>query len=216
MIAPVEGLARIPDELSFIEAAPFVCAGITVYNALRHSPARAGDVVAVSGLGGLGHLGIQFANKMGFKVVALSSGADKKDLAIQLGAHVYVDSSKEDPVKVLLGLGGARVILATAPKAEVVGPLVGGLGPNGVILIIGATPDPLQISPIALIMGGKSVTGWASGTAIDSEDTMKFAVQSKIRSMNEVYPLDKVKEAFSHMMTNKARFRVVLDLQKLP
>jgi len=208
----VEGLIRIPNELSFAEAAPLVCAGVTVFNSLRNSPTRAGDLVAISGLGGLGHLAIQFASAMGFKVVAISSGADKKDLSLKLGANIYVDSSQEDAAKILIGLGGAHVILATAPIAKVMSGLIQGLGPSGVLLVVGATSEPIQVSPIALIMGQRSVSGWSSGTSIDSEDTLNIAVLKKIRSMNEVFPLSKVNEAFSHMMSNKARFRVVLDL----
>jgi len=213
-IVPFEALARIPNELSFIEAAPLMCAGVTVFNSLRHSRAVAGDVVAVLGLGGLGHLAVQFANKMGFKVVAISTSADKKELATKLGAHHYIDSSKEDASKVLQSLGGAKVIAATATDTKSISSLIGGLGVDGQVIVLGASPDKIEVSPFQVIGGRTGLRGWASGTAMDSEDTLKFAALSGVRSMNEVFPISKVNEAFKHMLSNKARFRVVLDLTK--
>lgn len=190
-----------------------MCAGITTFNPLRHSGAKPGDVVAVQGLGGLGHLGVQFAAKMGFKVVALSSGADKKELAKKLGAHVYVDVSKEDPVKVLQSLGGAKVILATAPHADSITPLTPGLGPDGRLIVVGMPQEPINVSSFDLVGARRGVVGWPSGTAIQSEDTLKFAALTGVRPMIEVFPLEKVNEAYEAMMTNKVRFRAVLKFE---
>lgn len=210
MIAPFEALASIPDELESADAAPLLCAGITTYNALRHSGARAGDVVAVLGIGGLGHLGVQFAAKMGFRTVAIARGRDKGPLARKLGAHVYVDSTAENVAEALSKLGGARVILATVTSAQAMSDAVAGLGVDGKLLIVGAAPEPVQVPPLALIGGRRSVAGWPSGTSRDSEETLEFSVLAGIRSMNEVFPLERAPEAYELMMSGKARFRAVL------
>jgi D-arabinose 1-dehydrogenase-like Zn-dependent alcohol dehydrogenase len=210
MIAPFEALASIPGELDSADAAPLLCAGITTFNALRHSGARAGDVVAVLGIGGLGHLGVQFAAEMGFRTVAIARGADKGPLARKLGAHVYVDSTAENVAEALTKLGGARVILATVTHAQAMSDAVGGLGVDGKLLIVGAAPEPVQIPPFALIGGRRSVAGWPSGTSRDSEDTLNFSVLAGIRSMNEVFPLERAAEAYERMMSGKARFRAVV------
>jgi len=209
MVAPAIALALVPEDLSAVEAAPLMCAGITTYNALRNSNARPGDVVAVLGLGGLGHLGVQYAAKMGFKTVGIARGADKEPLARRLGAHHYIDSQAQDPAAELLKLGGARVILATVTNGDAMSAVQSGLGVNGTLVVIGAA-ESLQVSPLVLIGGRRSVKGWYSGTAIDSQDTLKFSVLTGVRSMNEVYPLEKVAEAYERMMSGKARFRVVL------
>ena len=212
MIAPVSAVARFPDELPPVESAPLLCAGITTFNALRNSGARAGDVVAVLGLGGLGHLGVQYATKMGFNTVAIARGKDKEPLARQLGASIYVDSQSQDPAAKLAKLGGAKVIIATVTAGEAMSAVQGGLAVKGTLMVIGAAPS-LQISPLVLISGSRSVKGWYSGTAIDSQDTLKFSVLAGVRSMNEVYPLEKAAEAYERMMSGKARFRVVLKIQ---
>jgi len=209
MIAPAIALALVPEELSAVEAAPLMCAGITTYNALRNSSARPGDVVAVLGLGGLGHLGVQYAVKMGFKTVAIARGPDKEPLARKLGARHYIDSEAKDPAAELLKLGGAKVILATVTNGDAMSAVQGGLGVNGTLMVIGAA-QALQVSPLILISGRRSVKGWYSGTAIDSQDTLKFSVLAGVRSMNEVFPLEKVAEAYERMISGKARFRVVL------
>ncbi|WP_454781784.1 alcohol dehydrogenase [Legionella sp. WA2022007384] len=213
MIAPVEALAAIPDELSFAEAAPLMCAGITTFNALRHSAARAGDLVAIQGVGGLGHLAIQFANKMGFKTVALSSGSDKESLAKQLGAHIYLNSDDHDVVLELQKLGGARVILATAPSGKSITPLINALGNKGELLIVGASNDPIEVVSTQLIGGNRSIKGWPSGSAIDIEETLQFCALTGIRPMIQQYPLAQAEKAFEDMMSNKARFRSVLVMQ---
>lgn len=210
MVAPQEALARVPDALSAEDAAPLMCAGVTVFNSLRHSGARAGDLVAVQGIGGLGHLGIQYARKLGFRTVALSRGADKRALALELGAHDYVDSEKGDAAQALQKLGGARVVLATAPNARLMTALVDGLGRNGTLLVLGATPEPIQVSPLQLILRRRSVLGWPSGTAKDSEEALAFSAIAGVRSRNEVLPFDRVEEAYQRMISNRARFRVVL------
>jgi alcohol dehydrogenase/propanol-preferring alcohol dehydrogenase len=212
MIAPAEALARVPDGISSEEAAPLLCAGITVYNALRHAPARPGDLVAVQGIGGLGHLGVQFARHMGFRVAAISRGADKADFAHQLGAHEYVDATAGDPAEALQRMGGARVVLATAPNSRAMSQLVGGLGIEGQLLVVGASAEPIEVSPFALIGARRSVKGWPSGTATDSEDTLNFALQTGIRPMIETYPLAEANQAYERMITNQARFRVVLQM----
>jgi len=212
MVAPTLALAHVPDDLSAVEAAPLMCAGITTYNALRNSPARAGDLVAVLGLGGLGHLGVQYAVKMGFKTVAIARGADKEPLARKLGAHHYIDSQAQDPAAELQKLGGAKVIIATVTNGDAMSAAQGGLGLNGMFIIIGAAQS-MTISPIFLLSGCRSVKGWYSGTAADSQDTLKFSVMTGIRSMNEVYPLDRVAEAYERMESGKARFRVVLTME---
>lgn len=210
MIAPREALARIPDELPAADAGPLLCAGITTYNALRKSGARAGDLVAVLGVGGLGHLGIQYAAKMGFNTVAIARGKDKEPLARQLGARHYVDTTSQNPAEELTKLGGARVILATVTNAKAMSAVVAGLGIDGKLIVIGAAPEPLEVPALLLLGGRRTITGWPSGTAIDSEDTMNFSVQAGVRSMNEVFPLERAADAYARMMSGKARFRVVL------
>lgn len=212
MIAPMEALALIPDNLSFVEAAPLMCAGITTFNALRHSGAVAGDVVAILGIGGLGHLAVQFAAKMGFHTVAIARGPDKKPLAKKLGAHHYIDSEKEDVAAELLKLGGANVVLATVTKANAISPLVNGLSVNGKIVIVGVSFDPLEIMQLPLIIGRRMLMGWPSGTSIDSQDTLKFCDLTGVRSMNQEFPLDKAQEAYDFMLSGKERFRVVLTM----
>ncbi len=214
MVAPQEALAAVPDALDPVAAAPLLCAGITTFNALRNSGARAGDLVAVQGIGGLGHLGVQYARKLGFRTVALSRGEDKRALALELGAHEYVDQEKGDVAAALLKLGGARVILATAPSSRLMSPLVSGLGRNGTLLVVGADAEPIQISPIALIGGRRRVQGWPSGTAKDSEETLAFSALNGVASRNETFPLEKANEAFERMMSNRARFRVVLQVRR--
>ena len=213
MVTPVAGLARLPAELSAADAAPLLCAGVTTFNALRNSPAKAGDVVAVQGLGGLGHLGVQFAVKMGFRTVAIARGKDKEPLAKKLGAHHYLDSDAVNVAEALQKLGGARVILATAVSSEAISSMVGGLGLQGQLLVVAAPPQPLQVSVFPLIMSNRSVKGWASGTSIDSEDTVNFSVLTNVRAMIESYPLEKANEAYERMLSGKSRFRVVLTMQ---
>jgi D-arabinose 1-dehydrogenase-like Zn-dependent alcohol dehydrogenase len=213
MIAPSAALAAIPDELPAEEAAPFMCAGITVYNALRNSGARDGDVVAVHGIGGLGHLGVQYARQMGFKTVALGRGRDKEPLAKQLGAHHYIDSDAEDAAAELQKLGGARVILATAPDAKAISALVEGLSVNGTLVVPAAPNDPLTISAPSLFLQRRSVLGWYSGTAKDSQDTLEFSVLTGVHPMIEKYPLSRVAEAYEQMHSGKVRFRVVLTME---
>jgi D-arabinose 1-dehydrogenase-like Zn-dependent alcohol dehydrogenase len=212
MIAPAEALAAIPDELPAEEAGPFMCAGVTVFNALRNSGARAGDVVAVQGIGGLGHLGVQYARRMGFETVALGRGKDKEPLAKKLGAHRYIDSEVVDPIAELQKLGGARVILATAPNAKAISSVVGGLGVNGNLLIPAAPNDPLSASVMPLIMGRRQISGCYSGTARDSQDTLKFSALSDVHPMIERYSLAEVAAAYEQMHSGKARFRVVLTM----
>ena len=212
MIAPATALARVPDDLSSVEAAPLMCAGITTFNALRNSGARPGEVVAVLGLGGLGHLGVQFAAKMGFKTIAIARGQDKAPLARQLGAHHYIDSRAEDPAAALQKFGGAKVILATATSGAAMNAVQGGLAVRGTLLIVGV-PDSLNIDPLPLIFGSRSVKGWYSGTSIDSQQTLAFSALTGVRSMNEVYPLARAAEAYDRMMSGEARFRVVLIME---
>jgi D-arabinose 1-dehydrogenase-like Zn-dependent alcohol dehydrogenase len=209
MIAPVSALARVPEALSAEEAAPLMCAGVTTFNCLRNSDARAGDVVAILGLGGLGHLAVQFAAKMGFKTVAIARGEDKRTLAKHLGAFHYIDSQVQNPAAELAQLGGAKVVLATVTNAEAMEAVIGGLAANGTMMIIGAVPS-LNVPPLQLLAGRQSVKGWYSGTSIDSQDTMAFSVLSGVRSMNEVFPLERVNDAYERMLSGKARFRVVL------
>ena len=209
MIATTEALARIPQDLSAVEAAPLMCAGVTTFGALLHSGARPGEVAAVLGLGGLGHLGVQFAAKLGFNTVAIARGADKEPLARQLGARHYIDNAAEDPAAALQKLGGAKVILATVTSAEAMNSVQGGLATNGTLMVIGLT-GPIEVSPTLLIRGRRSVKGWYSGTSIESQDTLAFAAASGVRSMNEVFPLERAAEAYQHMESGKARFRVVL------
>jgi len=211
MVAPAIALALVPEELSPIEAAPLMCAGITTYNALRNSGARPGDLVAVLGLGGLGHLGAQYALKMGFKTVAIARGADKEPLARKLGAWKYIDSQAQDPAAELQKVGGAKVIIATVTAGDAMSAVQGGLGVNGTLMVIGAA-NSMQVSPLLLIGGRRSVKGWYSGTAIDSEETLAFSVLSGVRSMNEIFTLGQVAEAYARMESGKARFRVVLKI----
>jgi len=211
MIAPSIALARVPDELASVDGAPLMCAGITTFNALRNSGARAGDLVAILGLGGLGHLGVQYARKMGFKVVGIARGKDKEPLARELGAYHYIDSQAQDPAAELQKLGGARVILATVTAGDAMSAVQGGLGPNGTLMTIGAVQS-MEISPLGLLLGNRQVKGWYSGNAVDSQDTLAFSVMTGVRSMNEVYPLERAAEAYDRMMSGKARFRVVLKM----
>jgi D-arabinose 1-dehydrogenase-like Zn-dependent alcohol dehydrogenase len=213
MVAPQEAVAAVPDSLDPVAAAPLLCAGITTFNSLRNSGARAGDLVAVHAIGGLGHLGIQYARKLGFRTVAISRGADKRALALELGAHEYIDSDKGDPAAALQKLGGARVILATAPSAQLTGKLVDGLARNGTLVVLGATPEPIQVSPFQLIGKRRRIQGWPSGTAKDSEETLAFSALNGVVSRNEIFPLDKAEEAYQRMLSNKARFRVVLKVR---
>jgi alcohol dehydrogenase len=211
MIAHVSAVAHVPDDLDAVESAPLLCAGVTTFNALRHTGAGPGDLVAVHGVGGLGHLGLQFAARQGFRTVAVNRGRDKEDLARSLGATDYIDSAAEDPAKALLAMGGAKAILATVTNGEAMQAISGGLGPNGVMMVIGAV-GPLTVNSIDLLMKSAAVRGWYSGTARDSEDTLNFSVLNKIASMNEVYPFEKAQEAYDRMMSGKARFRVVLKM----
>jgi D-arabinose 1-dehydrogenase-like Zn-dependent alcohol dehydrogenase len=202
----------IPDSLTDVDAAPLLCAGITTYNALRHAGALPGDLVAVQGVGGLGHLGIQFASKFGYRVVAVGRGAENEALAKELGASLYVDSTASKAAEELQKLGGAQVIMATAPSSKAMSELIDGLGPNGKLLVIGAAFDPIEVTPIQLILGSKSIQGWAAGTPADSEDTLAFAELTGVRAMIETYPLEKAAEAYTRMMSGKAKFRVVLTM----
>jgi D-arabinose 1-dehydrogenase-like Zn-dependent alcohol dehydrogenase len=211
LVAPASAVALMPSDLAPEEAAPLMCAGLTTFNALRNSGARPGDVVAVLGLGGLGHLGVQYAAKMGFHTVGIARGKDKEPLAHKLGASVYIDSQAQDPAAELNKLGGAKVILATATSGDAMSAVQGGLAVNGTLLVVGAA-ESMQISPMSLLMGNRSVKGWYSGTSIDSEDTLAFSARSGVRSMNELFPLDRVTEAYDRMMSGKARFRVVLTI----
>jgi D-arabinose 1-dehydrogenase-like Zn-dependent alcohol dehydrogenase len=212
MLAPAEAVAVIPDDLSAEEAAPLLCAGVTVYNPLRNSGARPGDMVAIQGIGGLGHLGIQCARRMGFRTVAIGRGGDKEPLAKKLGAHDYVDTSAGAPADALQKLGGARVILATAPDAKSISALVDGLAPAGKLIVVGAAPEPLSINPLQIILARRSIQGWPSGTAKDSEDTLAFGALTGVRPMIERYPLAKVADAYDQMISGRARFRVVLKM----
>jgi D-arabinose 1-dehydrogenase-like Zn-dependent alcohol dehydrogenase len=212
MLAPATALAAVPDDLKTEDAAPLMCAGITTFNALRHSGAGPGDLVAVQGIGGLGHLGIQFAKKFGYRVVAIGRGPENASLAAKLGAGRYIDSGAVNAAEELTKMGGARVILATAPSAKAMSALIDGLGPNGVMMVVGATGDPIEVAPLQLISGRKSIHGWAAGTAADSEDTLNFAVLSGVRPMIEKFPFARVNEAYDRMMSGKAEFRVVLTI----
>jgi D-arabinose 1-dehydrogenase-like Zn-dependent alcohol dehydrogenase len=211
MVAPAQALARVPNELSAVDGAPLMCAGVTTFNALRNSGARGGDVVAVLGIGGLGHLGVQFAAKMGFKTVAIARGKDKEAFAKKLGASHYIDSQASDPAAELNKLGGAKVVIATVTNADAMTAVLGGLAPNGVLMVIGAA-GPLTVDSILLIGGSRLVKGWYSGTSIDSQDTLNFSTSNGVQSMNEVFPLERAAEAYERMMSGKARFRVVLDM----
>jgi D-arabinose 1-dehydrogenase-like Zn-dependent alcohol dehydrogenase len=212
MIAPVEALVHIPESLDAAEAAPLMCAGTTTFNALRHSGALPSDLVAVQGVGGLGHLGVQFAKKFGYRVAAISRGAGNAALAKKLGADVYIDSAVADASAELQKLGGARVILATSPSGKVMSALVGGLGANGILLVVGVSTDPIEVLPVQLILGKKRIQGWETGIPTDSEDTLRFAEMTGVRPMIEKYPLAKTAEAYARMMSGKAEFRVVLTM----
>jgi alcohol dehydrogenase len=211
---PVTALARIPDSLSAVEAAPMGCAGVTAFNALRHSAARPGELVAVLGLGGLGHLGVQFANKLGFETVAVARGAARADLATQLGAHHYIDSTAGDVAKQLQALGGAKVVLATAASSAAMSATIDGLRRNGELIVIGAVPDPIPVSPMQLIATSRTVHGHPSGTARDIEETLHFAALTGIRPMTETRPLDAAQAAYDRMLSGEARFRMVLTTGK--
>jgi alcohol dehydrogenase len=211
MVADVSAVAHVPDDLDAVESAPLLCAGITTFNALRHSGAGPGDLVAIHGVGGLGHLGIQFAALQGFRTVAVNRGSDKEELARKLGASDYIDSAAQDPAKALTAMGGAKAILATVTNGKAMQAIAGGLGPNGVLMVIGAV-GPLTIDSLDLLGKRASVRGWYSGTARDSEDTVQFSLRNKVSSMNEIYPFEKAQEAYDRMMRGKARFRVVLKM----
>jgi len=213
MVARAEALARVPEALDSAEAAPLLCAGITTYNALRHSQARPGDLVAIQGIGGLGHLAVQYANRMGFRTVAISGGADKAGLAKKLGAVEYIDASAEDPGQALKAMGGARLVLATAPNAQAIESVLGGLGAEGQLLLVAACRDPIKVPPLLLIGGRRSIAGWPSGHAADAEDTLNFSALTGSLPQVETFPLERVEEAYERMMSNKARFRVVLTLE---
>jgi D-arabinose 1-dehydrogenase-like Zn-dependent alcohol dehydrogenase len=212
MVAPAEAVAAMPDDLPAAEAAPLLCAGITVFNALRNSGARAGDLVAIQGIGGLGHLGIQYARQMGFRTVAIGRGADKQPLATKLGAHEYIDTNASAPGAALKKLGGAKIALATAPDSKSISALVDGLVANGTLLVIGAGAESLTVTPLQLIGGRSMIKGWASGTGKDSEDTLRFSSLTGVRPMIEKYPLEKAAAAYEQMSSGRARFRVVLTM----
>jgi alcohol dehydrogenase/propanol-preferring alcohol dehydrogenase len=211
MIVPFGALAAIPDELSFAEAAPLMCAGITTFNSLRNSGARPGDMVAVHGLGGLGHLGVQFAARMGYRTIAIARGKDKEPLAKRLGAREYIDSLSQDPAAELMKWGGAKVILDTVVSGSAMSAVVGGLGVNGKHIVLGAPPEPIEVPVLVLIGGRRSIVGWPSGSSIDSQDTLAFSALAGVRPMNEIFPLERAAEAYDRMMSGKARFRVVLE-----
>jgi len=212
MVAPIEALVALPESLSDVDAAPLLCAGITTYNALRHSGALPGDLVAVQGIGGLGHLGIQFASRFGHRVAAVGQGAGTAALAKKLGASTYIDSKATNAAEALQKLGGARVILATAPSSKAMSELFDGLGPNGKLIVVGAAFDPIQVTPVQLINGSRTLQGWASGTPADSEDTLRFAELTGVRPMIETYPLEHAAEAYARMLSGKAEFRAVLTM----
>jgi D-arabinose 1-dehydrogenase-like Zn-dependent alcohol dehydrogenase len=212
MVAPVEALTAIPEGVSDVEAAPLLCAGITTYNALRRSGALPGDLVAVLGIGGLGHLGIQFANKFGYRVAAIGRGPENAALAKKLGASVYIDNKVTNAAEALQELGGAQVILATAPSSKAMSEVIDGLGPNGKLMVVGAAMDPIEVTPVQLITGSRTIQGWTSGTPTDAEDTLRFAELTGVRPMIETYPLEKAAEAYARMMSGKAQFRVVLTM----
>jgi alcohol dehydrogenase/propanol-preferring alcohol dehydrogenase len=213
VVVPGEAVAAVPDALDSQEAAPLLCAGITVYNALRNSDARPGDVVAVQGIGGLGHLAVQYAHRMGFRTVALSRGTDKKELALQLGADEYVDTEAEDAAERLTEMGGARVILATAPNSQAITSVIDGLGRDGELLIVAASGEPVEVTPMQLIGGRRSISGWPSGHAADSEDTLDFSALTGVTAMIETFPLEQAAQAYQKMMDSDVRFRAVLVME---
>jgi D-arabinose 1-dehydrogenase-like Zn-dependent alcohol dehydrogenase len=212
MVAPATALAMVPANLPASDAAPLMCAGLTTFNALRNGGGRPGDVVAILGVGGLGHLGVQYAAKMGFRTVAIARGKDKESLARELGATEYIDSQSSDPAAELVKLGGAKIVLATVTHGPAMSATLGGLAPRGRLMVLGAADTPLDASPIVLIMGRRSIEGWYSGTSIDAQETLAFSVQSGVRSMNEAYPLERAAEAYDRMLSGNARFRVVLTM----
>lgn len=212
MVAPVEALTTMPETLSDVEAAPLLCAGIATYNALRHSGAMPGDLVAVLGVGGLGHLGIQFANKLGYKVAAIGRGSEVAAIAKKLGAAVYIDDKMNNAAEALQRLGGAQVVLATAPSSKAMSELIEGLAPNGKLIVLGVTSDPIEVAPVQLVPANKTIQGWATGTTADEEDTLRFAELSGVRPMVETYTLEKAAEAYARMRSGKAQFRVVLTM----
>ena len=212
MVAPVEALVAIPESLSDADAAPLLCAGITTYNALRHSGALPGDLVAVQGIGGLGHLGVQFAQKFGYKVAAIGRGSENANLAKKFGASVYIDSKSTNAAEALQKLGGAQVIVATAPNSKAMSELVDGLAPNGKLMVLGAAFDPIEVTPVQLFLLSRTIQGWNTGTPADSEDTLRFAELSGVRPMIETYPLESAGEAYARMMSREAEFRVVLTM----
>jgi D-arabinose 1-dehydrogenase-like Zn-dependent alcohol dehydrogenase len=212
MIVPFDVLAAVPDSLSSAEAAPLLCAGITMFNSLRHTRAQAGDLVAVLGMGGLGHLGVQFAARMGFKTVAIARGAEKAPFAKKLGAAHYIDSTSQDVAKELTKLGGATVVLATVTDAKSMAATIGGLAIDGTLVVLGASQDPIEVSPLMLIGQRRNISGWPSGTATDSEDTLKFSELSGVKAMIETFPLARAAEAYARMMSGKAKFRVVITM----
>ncbi len=214
MIAPAQALALIPEELSSVDAGPMMCAGITTYNSLRHCGARPGDVVAILGIGGLGHLAVQFASKMGFKTIAIARGKDKEELAKKLGAHQYINSQEQNVAESLTKLGGAKIILSTVTSGKAISEAMAGLGVDGKMIVLGVSTEPVEVSTMLLVGGRRSIMGWPSGRSIDSQDTMNFSVLTGVRSMNQVFPLEQVNEAYELMMSGKAQFRVVLTTKK--
>jgi D-arabinose 1-dehydrogenase-like Zn-dependent alcohol dehydrogenase len=212
LVAPASGLAAVPEGLGAVDAAPLMCAGVTTFNCLRNTGARPGDLVAVLGLGGLGHLGVQYAAKMGFRTVAIARGADKAEFAKKMGAVAYIDSQAQDPSAELQKLGGAKVVLATVTNADAMAAVMGGLGVQGVFMIVGAVPK-LEVPSLQMLLGSQEVRGWYSGTAADSEDGLNFSLLHEVRSMNEVYKLEQFKEGYERMMSGKARFRVVMTME---
>lgn len=214
LVAPAAALASIPEGLSALEAAPLMCAGVTTFNALRHSGARPGDLVAILGVGGLGHLGIQYAAKMGFKTVAIARGGDKEQLARKLGAVVYLDNQRQDPAAELAKLGGARVVLATANDSKAMSAVLGGLGVDGNLVIVGVSSEPLQVPAVPMILGRQSITGWPAGSSIDSQDALSFSLLTGVRALTQVFALERAAEAFDLMMSGKVRFRAVLRFER--
>jgi D-arabinose 1-dehydrogenase-like Zn-dependent alcohol dehydrogenase len=214
VIAPANAIALVPDELKYADAAPLLCAGVTTFNALRNSGARTGDTVAILGIGGLGHLAVQYAAKAGYRTVAIARGQDKGPLAQQLGAHIYIDSTTQDPAKELQKIGGANIILSTVTSAKALDWVIDGLGPAGKFIVVGAPDGPVVINPFPLLLGRRTVAGWPSGTGMDSEDTLNFSALTGVKPMIETYPLEKAEEAYDRMMSGKARFRVVLTTGK--
>lgn len=212
MIAPATALALMPEALDAVAAAPLLCAGLTTFNALRNSGARPGDLVAILGLGGLGHLGVQYAAKMGFRTAVIARGQDKEPLAKQLGAALYIDSQATDPAAELTKMGGAQAVIATVTNGPAMASTLGGLAPRGRLMVLGAAQEPIEVPPITLIMAQRAIEGWYSGNSIDAEDTLSFSSQTGVQSMNEVYPLEKAAEAYDRMLSGKARFRVVLTM----